>query len=530
MSANLSHYKKYQVYFFLYLAVICELLIIIVERDDAEASLLMQQRALEEKNRKIILELLKNMPAVAAAGDNQLKVGEIRNFTISVKGLGEQDEVTTPPEVKVYKDGAEIGVLNYPDNITDSIIHGATGERMYRFNWQAPAGPGTYELWVQAGTNRVSLTPDLDEGQAKVKVGTLEFSRRDIRTALDSDPVLRGTPLEHFIEQSESLSPDRFVVEVVSEEYDQLQIQADPIITARGFPAVNEIKVRGTTVDKIANINATLGTVLSPDNPNNPWRSNDPAHGKWAWSGAFSDVGTKDVIVEARDRRQAGSKSVSRSIAFTVDVREPVMLRAAPRGAFGGETFEHPIAVDGLGDVGRYEWTIELDGKEVASGVGVAASYRVPDDAIGSALVVKSTYYGHVYQVTDADGLVPSQWSYTVTSPVDRLGSASFASGGEYPINNVFQFVAARCGVCTRGNIVNIDRSDIRIVVESADGQDLLEDMVVVPRIDPNTGAQAGSVVKFYLKGKVSRDGTDATISIKYGSVNERFEVTLFTE
>ena len=29
------HYAKYQVYFFLYLAVVCELLIIIVERDDA---------------------------------------------------------------------------------------------------------------------------------------------------------------------------------------------------------------------------------------------------------------------------------------------------------------------------------------------------------------------------------------------------------------------------------------------------------------------------------------------------------------
>ena len=40
MAQSADHYKKYQVYFFLYLAVICELLIIIVERDDAEADLL----------------------------------------------------------------------------------------------------------------------------------------------------------------------------------------------------------------------------------------------------------------------------------------------------------------------------------------------------------------------------------------------------------------------------------------------------------------------------------------------------------
>ena len=54
-----------------------------------------------------VLELLKNMPAVAAAGDNQLNVNEERSFTIHVKGLGDRDEVTTPPVVHVYKDGMQ---------------------------------------------------------------------------------------------------------------------------------------------------------------------------------------------------------------------------------------------------------------------------------------------------------------------------------------------------------------------------------------------------------------------------------------
>ena len=89
----------------------------------------MLYEVITEKNRKIILELLKNMPAVAAAGDNQLKVNEERKFTINVKGLGENDEVTTPPEVKVFKDGTEMGTLKYPQDIQDSIVHGTTGER-----------------------------------------------------------------------------------------------------------------------------------------------------------------------------------------------------------------------------------------------------------------------------------------------------------------------------------------------------------------------------------------------------------------
>ncbi|PLX28208.1 MAG: hypothetical protein C0600_10150 [Ignavibacteria bacterium] len=534
MAQTADHYKKYQVYFFLYLAVICELLIIIVERDDAEADLLMQQRLLEEKNRKIILELLKNMPAVAAAGDNQLKVGEERKFTINVKGLGEEDEVTTPPEVKVFKDGLEISSLRYPEQIEDSVVHGATGERLYRFTWSADNGPGTYELWVQAGTNRVSLTPDIDQGAAKIKVGTLEFSRKEIRTALDSDPELKGTPVEHFIEQSENLNPDKFIVEVVSEEYDQLQIQADPLVTAVGFPSFNEIKVRGTTVDKISNMNILGGGVaLRPDNPRNPFYSPDPERGKWVWSNTYNEPGPQTVTVDARDSRAAGPKSVSRPISFNVEVKQPYLARRKPFGAFAGEFFEMYVNVAGLENAGSYKWSIELDGNEVTNGTGNVVKYKVPEDALGQSLIIKSTYSSRVYQVlidSASESLSTSEFLFNVTAPVDRIGSQSFANSGEYPINNVFQFVAARCGRCISSNIENIQPSDIRVEVESEDGQDLLDEVQVIPRTNPNTGEDQGSLVKFWLRGKVSRDGSEATITIRFGSVNERYTVLLYQE
>jgi hypothetical protein len=534
MAQSADHYKKYQVYFFLYLAVVCELLIIIVERDDAEADLLMQQRLLEEKNRKIILELLKNMPAVAAAGDNQLKVGEERKFTVNVKGLGEQDEVTTPPEVKVFKDGTEIQSLHYPEQIQDSIVHGATGERLYRFTWKADNGPGTYELWVQAGTNRVSLTPDIEQGAAKIKVGTLEFSRKEIRSALDSDPDLKGTPVEHFIEQSENLSPDKFIVEVVSEEYDQLQIQADRIVTAVGFPTFNEIKVRGTTVDKISNMNIVGGGIaLRPDNSRNPYYSPDPERGKWVWAHTFNDPGRKSVTVDARDSRAAGVKSVSRPINFDVEVKRPYLSRRRPSGAFAGEIFEMYVNVAGLETVGDYDWSIEIDGSEVEKGSGNIVKYKVPESALGGTLTIKSKYRELTYMAlvdSAAENLTPSEFIFNISAPVDRIGSQSFAKGGEYPINNVFQFVAARCGRCISNNIKNIEPADIRIEVESEDGQDLLDEVQVIPRTNPNTGEDQGSLVKFWLRGKVSRDGSDATISVRFGAVNERYNVTLYQE
>ncbi|MBN1447156.1 MAG: hypothetical protein JXA28_04440 [Bacteroidetes bacterium] len=532
MAQTADVYKKYQVYFFLYLAVICELLIIIVERDDAEAELLMQQRMLEEKNRKIILELLKNMPAVAAAGDNQLKVGEERKFTINVKGLGEQDEVTTPPEVKVFKDGLEMQTLRYPEEIQDSVVHGATGERLYRFTWKAESGAGTYELWVQAGTNRVSLTPDIDAGQAKIKVGTLEFSRDEITEALNSDPELKGTPPEHFIEQSENLNPDKFIVEVVSEEFDQLQIQVDPITTAVGFPTFNEIKVRGTTVDKVTNMNVIGGGVaLRPDNQRNPYYSPDPERGKWVWSNTYNESGVKTVTVDARDNRQAGPKSVSRPITFNVEVKQPYLSRRRPSGAFAGELFEMYVNVAGLEDVGYYSWTIEMDGKEVQQGNGNIVKYKVPEDALGQTMLIKSRYRNRVYQVlldSAAENLTTSEFMYPVTAPIDRLVSESFRNGGEYPINQEFSFLAARCGACSAANIKNISPSEIRIEVESEDGQDLLDEVQAIPLTDPNRGTERGTSVKFYLRGKVTRDGTDATISIRFGTVNQTYNVILY--
>ncbi|MCZ7556889.1 MAG: hypothetical protein M5R41_10860 [Bacteroidia bacterium] len=534
MASSGDHYKKYQVYFFLYLAVICELLIIIVERDDAEAELMAQQRALEEKNRRIILELLKNMPAVAAAGDNQLKVNEERRFTISVKGLGDSDEVTTPPEVKVYKDGNEVQTLKYPDQIQDSTLHASTGERLYRFTWKADLGPGLFELWVQAGTDRVSLQPDIDEGTAKVKVGSLEFSRKEIRSALDSDPELEGVPIEEFVRQSENLSPDKFIVEVVSEEYDQLQIQADQIVTAVGFPTFNEIKVRGTTVDKISSMPVVGGGVaMDPLNRSNPFYNTDPERGKWVWSGTFNEAGTRRVTVEARDKRNAGAKSVSRPISFEVVVKEPFLSRRRPQGAFVGEMFEMYINVGGLEDVGSYTYEIELDGKEVESGTGNIIKYKVPNDAMGKTMIVKSKYRNRPYQVlvdSTSTNLTSSEFVFNISAPIDRIGSQSFANGGEYPINNVFQFVAARCGRCVSGNIRNIQQSEIRIEAESDDGQDLLDEVQVMPRTNPNTGQEQGSLVKFFLKGKVKRDGTDATITIRYGTINEKYTVVLYSE
>ena len=527
MAQSADHYKKYQVYFFLYLAVICELLIIIVERDDAEADLLLKQRQLEEKNRRIILELLKNMPTVAAAGDNQLKVNESRYFTVRVKGLGDKDEVTTPPVVEVSKDGAIRQVLKYPEDIRDSSLESTTGERIYRFNWKADQGPGKFDFWVKAGTNRVELKPEIGR-EAIIKVGSLDFKREEIQKAIDFDPALKGTPLESFIQRSEQLDPARFTVDVISEAYDQLQIQADPIVTAVGFEAYNEIKVRGTTVDKVTTINVSGGgTSLNPRSAQNPWRSDDPLRGKWAWTGKFNEAGEKTITAEAGDTRGAGALSRSRPIQFNVIVKDPILARKRPTRAYSGESFEMNINVNGLEDVGSYQWKLLVDDKEAQSGTGSIVKYKLPDGA--KNLSIKATYKDRGYFVyTDSSKkqLVPSDFQYPVVVPPYNI-TPQFSNSGEYPINTTFEFITDRCGRCISANIRNVPRNDIRVTVEDENGNDLLAGDPDIEELPATAPLQEGTRVRFYLKGKVKRDGTPATITIKAGTTTEKFNIIL---
>ncbi len=537
MAQQADHYKKYQVYFFLYLAVICELLIIIVERDEAEESLLFQQRQLEQKNRAIILELLKNMPAVAAAGDNQLKVNETRYFTIRVKGLGEKDEVTTPPIVHVYKEGEEIQTMRYPEDIRDSTQQSTTGEKLYRFNWVATFGPGRFEFWVEAGTNRIMLSPDL-KSDAKVKVGSLEFTTEEIQNAINTDPILKGTPIASFIRRSESLDPAKFVVDVVSDNFEQFVIKpaSRQVVTAVGYPVFNRLNVEGTSPDKVASINVIEGPgiVLSSGNGDNPFAvANKPAEGAWAWRNTFQKPGEINVRVNGSDRRGAGALSSAKPIEFRVIVKEPFLAREKPRGAFAGEVFNMSVNVAGLEDVGDYRWKLYIENKEVEAGVGNMVKFSVPTDALGKTLKILATYRNMPYQIlpdSAAKDMTTSEFIFPISSPIDRVTSESFATGQEYPVNNVFQFVAARCGICTSANIQNIQRNEMRIEVETADGQDLLDQVDAQPRKNPTTGTDAGTLVKFYLKGKVSKDGTDATIRIRFGSVDKRYQVTLFPD
>ncbi|MCB2206258.1 hypothetical protein KQI65_16055 [bacterium] len=168
----------------------------------------------------LILELVDHVPTVVWSTDPVMRIGDTRRFTIGVQALSRGDEVSAMPTVKVFRDGEELQTITVMEDAggpQDAAVTGTAGERsqFYNFTWTAQES-GTYEFWIQAGTNHLKPVKTA-EGDIAVKVGSLTFSREELQAALDSDPVYRDIPLDALFERSANLNPVKFIVTVVEE-------------------------------------------------------------------------------------------------------------------------------------------------------------------------------------------------------------------------------------------------------------------------------------------------------------------------
>jgi len=493
--------STWQIYFFLYLAVLCEILIIIVERDDAEAAWERERSRLVDLNRKVITELLSTLPILSATGDNQLRVGETKDFDISIKGLGRKDSVRDPV-VQVHRNGAVLDTFKVSSGGLREISRDSvTGEIRYRFTWTASV-PGTYVFLSNTGTDRISLMLD-----GNVRVGSLVFSRQEIE---------RYGDLAKYISETESLS-DSLVVDVVPGA-DPLFLRIPDIVTAAGYPASVPLTIEGTSPGRIHALNASNGNCLAD------------GEGGWLWRGEFNSPGLHTVNVNAVDNR--GSAALSRTQAsFTVDARSPLLVRKPPSTAWAGEEFVMNVRVAGLDVLGDYRWFVSLGGKLIGSGNGATVRYTIPSEAAGKLLDVKSTYRGRSYPVLLAEGgeLRTSGFEYTVMEAPVRLVNMSFSRGMEYPAGTEFRFTAIKCGRCLPANRRNPEPSSIYVYAEDDMGRDMLDEFGISPTFTSN-GNESGTEVWFtLLDEKVGKNDCPVRIGIRAGSsFTEHYDVVLF--
>lgn len=489
-------YRKYQVYFFLYLAVICELLIIIVERDEAEMQLRRERDELLALTQKIVMELVETHPVQSLNGSNQMEVGETRRFVIMVQGMGRADDMIHPPVIEVRRNGVPIQTLKEHNGIEEVASESQNGKRVFAFTWRAPA-PGEYRFVGTSGINRVGLTTT-----GEVKLASLTFPYEVIKSLVPN--------LEEIIQGMEQLEAD-LTVKVIAAG-DALALNSGSVVTAVGYPATRLIEVQGTAAGRVS-AHATAGSVALRD-------------GQLYWTGSFDAPGERQVTVTARDSRNAGALS-SAVTTFRVEAKWPVSP-SKTREAFAGELFRKDISVAGLVNRNLYRWTATLDGRSVAEGKGHMAEFTLDEAAAGRTLVLNAEYDGQPYPVAlDDRNLGGSRFTYTVLDAPARIRGISFSRGGEYAIGQEFRFDAYVCGSCGDGNKRPPDR--ITVEVESDNGRDLLDQVVQEP-VHDTAGRLIGYRVKFWLKGKVSRDGEDALITLRADEAVERIPVVIFAE
>lgn len=489
-------FRKYQVYFFLYLAVICELLIIIVERDDAETQLRRERDELYRLTQKIITELVETAPVQSLNGNTTMEVGDRRQFFVSVQGMGPEDELTRPPEVLVFRGADTLQRLKPEVDVRPVEKQQTNGERRYAFEWTAPA-PGAYRFVGNSANNR------FDEGAGgRVKLASMEFPRRIIEAFV---PNYREIFRRHEVLRSE-LSVD------VIAAGDQLLLNGGELVTAAGYPATGYIEVQGTAASRVR-VRPSSGSVTPEDD-------------RLRWEGTFEKAGEHTVRLDGRDTRGAGALSRDEA-SFRVKVKWPVSISTVS-DAFAGELFRKNLSVAGLEDRSKYRWEASLDGVRIAAGDGSMAEFPLPDDAAGRTLRVQGFYGDRIYPVAiDEERLGDSRFSYEVLSTPVRFRNISFSRGGEYPVNQEFRFDAYVCGNCIARN----QRAPERIWVdaESESGRDLLDDYVFVP-INDASGRPVGMRLKFYLDGRISRDGEEVLLTLHADDAVRRIPVIIYPD
>lgn len=496
--ANVDHYKKYQVYFFLYLAVICELLIVIVERDESEEALLFQQRQTEKMVAQVVSELIQLKPASFVSGSDQIQVGEEKEMFITLKGLTNADRVTSAPKILIERGGtvvSEIGAADiYP------VDSSASGQVLFGFKW-TPNAPGDYTIYSTSGTDRISMIPNAELGDALVKVGGLEFEREIVEQAIAANPLLKGMTVESLVNQSEQMTSS-IRIHVIAPG-DQLNLSTEDVLTAANFEASTPVYISGTEASKVTSITATKGRIERRNNT-------------FVWVGEFDKPGKYAVELRGYDSRGAGELSVSAPVTFNVEVKAPEM-NPLPE-LYKTEEYTFSVAVPGLEDVSLYKWEARMPDGSKKSGSGPNVTLT---PGTSGKINLTSTYAGKPYEVLISGKRTSSKFTLSALEVPYRI-SEKFTNGADYSLNQTFELVTAKFGRSTKSNMKPVEKNEIRVVGD-LDGND---------PIDFTEIRTEGGVTKIniYLRQnlKISKDGEVMTLEVKSGPEVKKYEVIIY--
>jgi len=325
-----------KVYFILYLAVLLELLIIIVERDDAEDELKKEKLALEQKSKRIQLiaetiinSLRGSATSVSSTSDQSMILGDPkeaqgREFSVRVRVADPIRDSVRELDLHILRDTKEMAVYNIA---ADSVTYPRTRigqDYTFKYNFKPGFGPGAYTLHFDAHTNEVvGVTPEAGPNDT-VKIGAIHLTvneLREVRSGIIENVGLRGyidsLLTGQYANFATNLGSNEFTVNVTPPKnpvYDQLSVFPE-VVDFVAFPSLDlpdPINIQGAEASKVEI------TKADPSSPGEFIKVD--TNWVWHWQPDASAIGqTYTVKFKGQAKRGGGAKDLA-SGEFTVKV------------------------------------------------------------------------------------------------------------------------------------------------------------------------------------------------------------------
>lgn len=431
-----------KVYFILYLAVLLELLIIIVERDDAEEELKREKEALARKNKRIqlIAETIINalrgsQTSVSSTSDQTMTLGDPkepeREFSVKVRVSDPKKDTVNDLSLTILRNDSKMDSI---DMTKDTSLFPRTQQGqdyIFKYKFKPSFGEGTYRLRFNARTNQIvgvaqSHVPDdtVKIGAVHLTVGELE----EVKAGITENVALRGfidsLLTGNYSNFSTNLGANEFIVNVKRPE-EKVTDQLAVFPTEKDFNAFpglelpNPIKIEGAE-SKGVTITKTAG-------PGEFVRVD--TNWVWKFTPTASDVGQSyTVSFKGQANRGGGPKDIGTS-TFSVVVKslKPVAGDSAvfyptnddgkpqPYTKFPFKVNAKYADLDGI-----YNIKIFLDGKEVKSVMEPTAEYTpeyLTDE--GKKLSVK-VFYRSIFAKEFKE--LPAGGEFTIMPPPLLVG------------------------------------------------------------------------------------------------------------
>lgn len=329
-----------KVYFILYLAVLLELLIIIVERDEAELNLKKEKKALQERNKQIqlIAETIINSmrgsaTSVSSTSDQSMVLGdekeaEGREFSIRVRVADPARDSVKNLELHLLRNEQEVKVVNIA---LDSTLYPRTRvgqDYIFKYKFRPEYGEGQYKLRFDAKTNQIVGVAQGASPDDTVKIGAVKLTVRqltDVRDGIGENIALRSyidSLLTGMYENfTSNIGSNEFVVNVKKKAatvFDQLAIfpQENNFAAFPGLALPNPIRIEGA---EAKNVKISISGQAPP--------GSTMQDSVFIFAPKATDIGqTYTIKLRAQANRNGGEKDVA-ATEFSVEVKPLVPVK-----------------------------------------------------------------------------------------------------------------------------------------------------------------------------------------------------------